>query len=240
MDDHPRIDGAYTWREVWPRRGGDIPLPPGQGISTAMPRFGMRPGLPVPPIPDRPGLTVAGEVAEKMTIDLEALSRVERVAVTADFHCVTTWSVLGLRWSGWRLRDVWEQLVVPTARPVDGASHVRAISADRYSAALNLEDAMADDVVIADMLDGQPLTPLHGAPFRLVAPAHYAYKSVKHLAALTVHRVPPKASGGSMQHPRGRVLHEERHGRVPGWVLRWPYRLLVVPTSLRAQRTMRS
>jgi len=239
MGDHPTIDGEYTWRQVWPRRGGDISLPPGQGISTAMPRFGMRPGLPVPAIPDHPGLTIAGEVAEKMTIDLAALSEVERVEVTADFHCVTTWSVLGLQWSGWRLRDVWDQLVVPTARPVDGASHVRAISADRYSAALPLEDAMADEVVIADMLAGRPLTPLHGAPFRLVAPAHYAYKSVKHLAALTVHSAPPKASGGSMQHPRGRVLHEERHGRVPGRLLRWPYRLLVVPTALRAQRAMR-
>lgn len=239
MGDHPRIDDAYTWRDVWPRRGGDAPLPPGQRVSAAMPRFGVRPGMPVPLIADRPTLTVTGEVAERVTIDLEQLSRIERVEVTADFHCVTTWSVLDLHWGGWRFRDVWEQLVVPAARPVHGASHVRAISEDRYSAALPLEDAMADEVVIADRLEGQALTSPHGAPFRLVVPAHYAYKSVKHLAALTVHSAAPKASGGSMQHPRGRVLYEERHGRIPGRLLRWPYRLLIVPISLRAQRAMR-
>ena len=160
--------------------------------------------------------------------------------MTADFSCVTTWSVPGLRWSGSRLPDVWEQLILPIAEPIEGASYLRAISADRYSAALPLEDAMADDVVIADRLEGEPLSLLHGAPFRLVAPAHYAYKSVKHLAALTVHSAPPRASGGSMQHPRGRVLNEDRHGRIPGRLLRWPYRLLVVPVSMRAQRTMRS
>ena len=84
--------------------------------------------------------------------------------MTADFHCVTTWSVLGLQWSGWRLCDLWEQLVVPAARPVAGVTHLRAISADRYSAALSLEDAMADDVVIADRLGGQPLTPCTAPP----------------------------------------------------------------------------
>jgi DMSO/TMAO reductase YedYZ molybdopterin-dependent catalytic subunit len=239
MADLPKIDGEYTWREVWPRRGGDAPLPPGQRISAAMPRFGMRPGLPVPSIPDQPTLAIAGEVAAKTTLGLDELSRIDRVEVTADFHCVTTWSVLGLRWSGWRLSDVWEQLIVPVAGPAAGASHVRAISSDRYSAALPLDDALADDVVIADRLEGRALTPLHGAPLRLVAPAHYAYKSVKHLAALTVHTGAPRASGGSMQHPRGRVMVEERHGRVPGRLLRWPYRLLVVPISMRAQRTMK-
>jgi len=237
MADRPRIDDAYTWRDVWPRRG-DASLPPGQRISDAMPRFGMRPALPAPPVPDHPTLTISGEVAEKTTLDLELLSTVDRVEVTDDFPCVTTWSVLGLRWSGWRLRDVWEQLIVPATQPVDGTSHLRAISADRYSASLQLADAMSDEVMIADRLEGLPLEPIHGAPFRLVAPAHYAYKSVKHLAALTVHTEAPRASGGSMQHPRGRVEHEERHGRVPGRLLRWPYRMLIVPTSMWAKRAL--
>ncbi|MBT8166309.1 MAG: molybdopterin-dependent oxidoreductase [Acidimicrobiia bacterium] len=236
MADRPKVDGEYTRREVWPRRGDEGYLPPGQRISEAMPRFGMRPGLLAPPIPDHPILTIAGDVAEKTILDLELLSTVDRVDVTADFHCVTTWSVRDLRWGGWRLRDVWEQLIVPNAQPVGGATHLRAISSDRYSAALPIEDALADDVLIADRLEGRPLTPFHGAPLRLVTPAHFAYKSVKHLAALTVHTSAPKASGGSMQHPRGRVEHEERHGRIPGRLLRWPYRLLVVPTAMRAQR----
>ena len=34
---------------------------------------------------------------------------------------------------------------------------------------------------MADHLDGQLLPIEHGAPLRLIAPAHYGYKSVKHL-----------------------------------------------------------
>lgn len=238
MEIRPRFDLDYSWRDVWPRRGSGS-LPPGQRVAGAMPRFGMRPGLAPPPVPADPMLTISGEVTRKVTIDLDQLAAVERVEVAADFHCVTTWSVLGLHWQGWRLRDVWEQLVVPLAGPAGGVTHLRAISADRYSSALPIGDAMADDVLIADRLEGAPLTPLHGAPLRLVMPAHYAYKSVKHLAALTVHTEPPSASGGSMQHPRGRVEHEERHGRVPGRLLRWPYRFLIVPTSMWAKRTLK-
>ena len=237
MEFSPRVDPEYGWRDVWPRRGSEL-LPLGQREAAAMPRFGMRPGLASPPVPAHPTLTISGEVAGKVALDLNQLAAVERVEVAADFHCVTTWSVRNLHWGGWRLRDVWDGLIIPHAGPVDGVTHVRAISADRYSSALPIADAMADDVLIADRLEGAPLTPLHGAPLRLVAPAHYAYKSVKHLAALTVHTEPPRASGGSMQHPRGRVEHEERHGRVPGRWLRWPYRLLIVPTSMWAKRAL--
>ena len=235
----PNIGAGYRWQEVWPRRiGSGRSLPPGQRISGAMPRFGMRPGLPPPAQPAYPTLTIAGDVGQRVVLSLEDLAGLERVDVQADFHCVTTWSVLDLQWSGWRLRDLWNDLVKPQALPATGVTHIRAISSDGYSSALPLDDVLLDDVLIADQLGGLPLEPVHGAPLRLVAPAHYAYKSVKHLAALTIHTEVPRTSGGSMQHPRGRVEHEERHGRVPGQLLRWPYRLLIVPTSMWAQRAL--
>jgi DMSO/TMAO reductase YedYZ molybdopterin-dependent catalytic subunit len=203
-----------------------------------MPRFGMRPGLPPPTLPDDPTVTITGDVGQRIVLGVKELAEIERVDTKADFHCVTTWSVLDLDWSGWRMRDLWNDVVVPQAQPAPGVTHIRAISADGYSSALELGDALMDDVLIADRLGGRPLEPVHGSPFRLVAPAHYAYKSVKHLAALTVHSGVPRTSGGSMQHPRGRVEQEERHGRVAGRLLRWPYRLLVVPTSMWAQRAL--
>ena len=204
-----------------------------------MPRFGMRPGLAPPAVPDDPTLTITGDVGERMVLGADELSQLERVDIQADFHCVTTWSVLDLQWSGWRLRDLWNDVVKPRANPVAGVTHIRAISADGYSSALELDDALMDDVLVADQLGGRPLEPVHGAPLRLVAPAHYAYKSVKHLAALTLHTGAPRTSGGSMQHPRARVEHEERNGRIPGRLLRWPYRLLIVPTAMWAQRALR-
>lgn len=228
------VGGGYSPRDVWPRTSGD--LPPGQRRVAAMPRFGMRPGLVPPRSPALPTLTVSGEVAGRITLNTDDLSELARVEQHSDFHCVTTWSATDLIWAGWRFAEVYERIIRPMANPASAVTHVRAIADDRYSSALPLEDALADDVVIADRLNGEPLGPFHGGPLRLVAPAHYGYKSVKHLAAITLHSQPPRASGGAMQHPRGRVAHEERHGFIPGRFLRWPYRALVVPVAMRAKR----
>ncbi len=186
-----------------------------------------------------PALIIKGDVAYESVISLEELSRLERVELQADFHCVTTWTVQNLHWSGWLLRDVWEHLVIPRAQPSASATHLRAIGGDRYTSALELGDALAADVLIADRLEGQPLDLIHGAPLRLVAPAHYGYKNVKHLVALSVHIETPRTSGGNIQHPRARVRFEERHGTIAGRLLRWPYRLLIIPIAVRARRGAR-
>jgi len=47
-----------------------------------------------------------------------------------------------------------------------------------------LEALEADDALIAYEADGEPLTPDHGWPLRLVAPSRYFWKSAKWLRAL--------------------------------------------------------
>ena len=226
----------YTWRDVWPRRAPQSNFPPGQRLARAMPRFGVNPSEPPPAVPELSALTVKGDVAHESVITLEHLSQLDRVAIQADFHCVTTWTVTNLHWSGWLLRDVWEHLVIPRAQPSARATYLKAVGGDRYTSALGLEDALADDVLIADRLEGRPLDPAHGAPLRLVAPAHYGYKNVKHLVALSIHIEAPRTSGGTIQHPRARVQFEERHGTIAGRLLRWPYRLLIIPIAVRGRR----
>jgi DMSO/TMAO reductase YedYZ molybdopterin-dependent catalytic subunit len=112
---------------------------------------------------------------------------------------------------------------------------------DGYRAALPLEDLLADDVLLADALDGSPLAVEHGAPLRLVAPAHYGYKSVKHLSRIEFWRDDRRyrpAGFRFMDHPRARVLQEERGRRVPGWLRRYLYRPLVRPTMARFAAAM--
>lgn len=226
----------YTWRDVWPRRKRQSNLPPGQRMARAMPRFGVNPTSPPPAVPEAPALVIKGDVAHESAIALEQLSQLDRVEIHADFHCVTTWTVTNLHWSGWLLRDVWEHLIIPQAQPSASATHLRAIGGDRYTSGLGLEDALADEVLIADRLEGRPLDVVHGAPLRLVAPAHYGYKNVKHLVALSIHIRPPRTAGGNIQHPRARVRFEERHGTIAGRLLRWPYRLLIIPIAVGARR----
>jgi DMSO/TMAO reductase YedYZ molybdopterin-dependent catalytic subunit len=140
---------------------------------------------------------------------------------------VTTWSRPGLCWGGWRLRDVYEQIVAPRAEPPSSAHYLLARGLDGFRATMLLEDAFADDVLLADTLDGEPLTIDHGAPLRLVAPAHYAYKSVKHLCRLELRDQFPRGVRGGREHPRARVALEERGMGLPGWLLRRVYRASV-------------
>jgi DMSO/TMAO reductase YedYZ molybdopterin-dependent catalytic subunit len=60
----------------------------------------------------------------------------------------------------------------------------------------------------------------NGAPLRMVAPAHYGYKSVKHLYAIEYRHAYDPGPAGWKAHPRGRVAQEERSRYLPGRVWR--------------------
>lgn len=212
-------------------------LPPGQRADETFPRFGAR-ATPVPQVPDEPRLRISGavEVAGEIGIgELESLPRCEQVS---DLHCVTTWSKQGLHWGGWRLADLYERLIVPRCRPRPEVRYLVLFGLDGYRCSLFLEDALADEVLIADTLDGEPLSPLHGAPLRLVSPRQYAYKNLKHLCGIALRGEPSRLPLG-LQHRRGRVALEERHARLPAWLVRLPYRAAIGPVAFFQRRGLR-
>jgi DMSO/TMAO reductase YedYZ molybdopterin-dependent catalytic subunit len=155
------------------------------------------------------------------------------VEQVSDFHCVTTWSRRSLRWGGVRFVDFYNAVVLPKARPFSSATLVALRGQDGARTGMLLTDLLGQDVVLADTLEGKPLTVGHGAPVRLVAPAHYGYKSMKYLARLEFRSADSsyRVSGlRFMDHPRARVALEERGQWVPGWLLRYLYRPLVSGT----------
>jgi DMSO/TMAO reductase YedYZ molybdopterin-dependent catalytic subunit len=209
------------------------PLPPGQVEVADFPRFGLLNfAFRFPAETERIEIAVDGDVERptRFAAELETLPRVEQVG---DLHCVTTWTRRGLRWGGWRFRDFYEQLVVPRVRPEAGATLVVLRAQDGLAQSLPLEDVLAPDVLLADRLDGERLCVAHGAPIRLVAPAHYGCKSVRHLNAVEFwrdarnYRFPgPRLL---MNHPRARVMHEERGRVFPPWVFRRVFPALIPP-----------
>lgn len=215
-------------------------LPPGQVERTEFPRFGLGKFADrFPSVATFEGLEVGGDVRYEIRVS-EALGGLPRITQCADFHCVTSWSVRGLVWSGFRFRDFYARIVVPEAQPRDGATFVVLRGHDGYCASLPLDDLLADDVLFADHLNGAPLGIDHGAPLRLVAPAHYGFKNAKHLEAIEFwrdgrHYRFPRPYPRFMDHPRARVSHEERGRWVPAIVLRYVYRLLI-PSTVRAFR----
>jgi DMSO/TMAO reductase YedYZ molybdopterin-dependent catalytic subunit len=54
-----------------------------------------------------------------------------------------------------------------------------------YERSLSVDDALADDVLLAYEINGVPLPPQHGAPLRLVVPGWYGMTNVKWLTSIT-------------------------------------------------------
>ena len=202
-------------------------LPPGQRAYGDFPRFGLPRFATRWPDAAPAILRVTGEVDQPLELlpaDLAALPRHEQ---TVDLHCVTTWTAVELRWEGVPFGDFYERVVVPRARPHPGCSYVVMTGLDGYRTSLPLEDLLAADVLLADHIDGKPLPAEHGAPLRLVAPSHYGYKSVKHLASIALRREAVPGLAGWKEHPRGRVALEERGQILPGWAYRWLLRAVL-------------
>ncbi|GAA3744520.1 DMSO/TMAO reductase YedYZ molybdopterin-dependent catalytic subunit [Spinactinospora alkalitolerans] len=216
--------------------GGARSLPPGQR-QAPLRRFGLPEFAAVRPVvPDRPVVRVGGAVRGPTQIPVgELMALPGRREARSDLHCVTTWSATGLTWGGVPFRAVHESLVQRVAAH-PRCSWVVFVGLDGYRGCLRLDDALSEDVLLADTLDGVPLTVERGAPLRLVAPAHYGYKSVRHVCAVEYRLRHASGSAGWAEHPRGRVRREERSRILPGRVWRPLWRMQVAPVRRRYAR----
>jgi DMSO/TMAO reductase YedYZ molybdopterin-dependent catalytic subunit len=98
-----------------------------------------------------------------------------------DIHCVTTWSKLGMAFTG-----VSVDTLLAAARPLLNATHVLAESHTGYTTNLPLGDVTGGRAWIAWEVDGEPLPVTHGGPARLLVPHLYFWKSAKWVSALHV------------------------------------------------------
>ena len=207
-------------------------LPPGQRAMADFPRFGAVEFAKRPLKSKDIRLEISGALERSIVLTTIELATLPRVTLTADFHCAAGWSHRAPKWSGFRFRDVWDTLIVPNAPPASEHRFVVLRCQDGYRTALPLADLLAPDVLIADRLNDQLLTVEHGAPIRLVAPAHYGYKSAKHLDRIELRAddlgyrpLLPRF----LDHPRARVALEERGQFLPGWLLRYLFRPFIGP-----------
>ncbi len=153
-------------------------------------------------------------------------------------HCVAGWSVVDLAWEGVAFADFYRLRVEPALSAGGQVRFLVFVGLDGFRSIVALEDALAAGVLLADRLDGRPLTSEQGAPVRLVSPDQYGYISTKHLCRIELHASEPV----NLYHPRKRVQralllvrphrranvwHEERHRFLPPWLTRRVYRRLV-------------
>ena len=125
-------------------------------------------------------LTIEGLAGPPLHLKLADLERLPRITQSSRLKCVQCWSGR-VRWEGFRADEL-----LKLARPKPEASWVRIDCADRYFDFLKMEDLLHPRTLFALGMNGEPLSPEHGAPLRLVIPFKYGYRSSKLITKLTL------------------------------------------------------
>lgn len=155
------LDGSKDRREKEALVRSEGRLPPGQSLTQKFPvlHYG-----PVPRFqPETWDLRVWGEVETEQRWDWQAFKQLPRRKVVMDLHCVTRWSKFDTEWEGVFLRDLVDQGLIKL-KP--GAKYLLQHAEYGFTVNLPLEVALADNFLLADTFNGQPLDPDHGFPLR--------------------------------------------------------------------------
>ncbi len=151
-------------------------VPPGQYLASGFPvlTYGETPQV----TKEEWQLKVWGKATEKRFkfADFMDLPQQE---FTKDFHCVTRWSKLDVKWTGIKVTDFLKSIELDPS-----ATHVMQHCYGGYTTNLTLEEFARDDNFFAHTLFGEPLSAEHGGPMRLVVPHLYAWKSSKWINGL--------------------------------------------------------
>jgi DMSO/TMAO reductase YedYZ molybdopterin-dependent catalytic subunit len=197
----PATPAELIERNDWPEHWETTVAGLGRGWITPESRFFVRSHFPVPTV-DRAAwrLEIAGLVERPLTLTLAELIAMGRVERAHTLECAgngrglfalprtsgTQWelgAVGNARWSGVPLAAVLERAGVKPE-----AKHVWFETADRaplpgvppFLRSIPLEKARAD-VLLADQMNGAPLSRLHGAPLRAIVPGWFGMASAKWL-----------------------------------------------------------
>jgi len=125
-----------------------------------------------------------GEVERPLELTWQELSDLPTIESTQDIHCVTRWSRFDATFRG----VAWATLK-ELALPRPGASYAIAHAEQGYTANVPARFLEQEGAMLATHADGEPLTPEHGGPLRLIVPGKYFWKSAKWLRAIELSAV---------------------------------------------------
>jgi DMSO/TMAO reductase YedYZ molybdopterin-dependent catalytic subunit len=122
---------------------------------------------------------VFGEVEEPLRLGWEEFKALPSTEITTDIHCVTRWSRFDTSFKGVHWREL-----AKLVKPKQSAHFVLAHAEQDFTANVPLAAIEDEEALLAYEADGEPLTPEHGWPLRLVVPHRYFWKSAKWLRGL--------------------------------------------------------
>ena len=122
-----------------------------------------------------------GVATRSGTMTFEDLEKLPRVSMITLLQCGNTNPRGIVKWTGVRFSDVANLLGV---QPF--AQYVRLVASDRYYIDEAMDTMMHRQVMLAWMMNDQPLTPQHGAPIRLVVPFRFGARSIKAITEMSL------------------------------------------------------
>lgn len=146
-------------------------------------------------------LDIRGRVANPRSFTLDELKKRARGERTCAFECggnratgIMNRMIGNARWSGTPLGPLIEE-AKPTADAIEvvfwgGDEGEETIRNEKYrqnfARAMTLSDLARSEAILAWEMNGEPLTPDHGFPVRIVVPGWYGVQNVKWLTGLEV------------------------------------------------------
>jgi DMSO/TMAO reductase YedYZ molybdopterin-dependent catalytic subunit len=182
-------------------------LPPGQIETRKWPvlHYGVVPRVDL----ERWRFSIQGAVERPLTLSWSELLALPRQQTVCDIHCVTRWS---------RFDNVFEgisvQSLLQRAGPRPDARYVLVHAEQGFTTNLPLSDLDRPPNLLALSHGGEPLTPEHGGPVRLLVPHLYFWKSAKWVTGFELLEEDyPGFWEQNGYHMRGDPWAEERYGR---------------------------
>ncbi len=123
-------------------------------------------------------LEVSGLCERPSTLSIKDIRAFPSITQISRLKCVECWSAKAT-WTGFR-----PQILFDLVKPLKEARYLYFYCADDYFEYISLEDLLKPRVLFAHSMNGNPLSPEHGSPLRLIIPFKYGYKNVKTITRL--------------------------------------------------------
>ena len=126
-------------------------------------------------------LEINGEIENPRVFTLNELNKLQNKEITADIHCVTSWSKFDTKWGG-----ISFDKLLSIVKPKSTANFVEFLCADGgFTTTVSIEAVKAENAILALTYDGEPINDKHGGPVRPIIPDLYFYKSAKWVKKIT-------------------------------------------------------
>jgi DMSO/TMAO reductase YedYZ molybdopterin-dependent catalytic subunit len=127
------------------------------------------------------------------TFTLDDIKALPRVDMVTELRCIEGWSTV-VAWTGARFVDFAHayrlatrsgDALDPARQPHDLFPYVQMETPDGgYYVGLDMASALHPQTLLCYAMNGQALTPVHGAPLRLVITVKYGIKSIKRIGRI--------------------------------------------------------